>query len=453
MGDESLTYGVLSADEEAGTLPSNKIEKMGNSHKVIGLLDHMGFGNMGDAAIHESFMDNIKGRLPNARLIAFSQNPEDTRKRHGIESYPIRWKYPGCWAAGENVRRGRLGRTSELKALLENRCGGLYRLARYACNLVRRGKHLKRTFGVLRSLDLLVMGRRGQLCDLWWDQPYNIFKFSFLARLSNTPVFIVGVGADRLEGTSSRFFARWAVRLAAYSSFRDVESQALIRSLGVKTQTHVCPDPAYALHLRDYEIVTLSNTLRAKVGLNPMGFCDPRMWPRKDTDVYNRYLDKLARFSSWLLTKNYDLEFFTSDAGVDRYAIEDMKERLLTGVPPEVSKRITFRLVSSLQDLLFQMSTFDFVVTPKFHGVVFSHLLAKPVIALSYMPKINHLMRTVGHDQYCLDIEHFDVEALVAAFQSLVRDADDLQCLFRKTTATYQERLRAEFDSLTSKLT
>ena len=36
-------------------------------HKIfkrIGLLDHMGYGNMGDAAIQEAFIANIRRRLP-----------------------------------------------------------------------------------------------------------------------------------------------------------------------------------------------------------------------------------------------------------------------------------------------------------------------------------------------------------------------------------------------------
>ena len=427
------------------------IDKVSDSPRVIGLLDHMGFGNMGDAAIHESFVKNIQARFPNARLIAFSQNPEDTRRRHGIEAHPIRWNYPG-WNGTNAVRHSGPSSSSKLESLLK-RHPAIYGWTERLRNSTRELALLARSYRVLRSLDLLIVSGGGQLCDLWWDLPYNIFKFCALAKLSNRPAIIVGVGADRLIGRSAKVFARWAVRLATYTSFRDVESQALMQSLGVKKQTHVCPDPAYALPLQDYELGRPSNTPRAKVGLNPMGFCDPRMWPRRDSAVYNRYIDKLATFSSWLLTKNYDLELFTSDAGVDMYALEDLKERLVAGASPEVSSRITSRPVNSLQDLLFQMSTFDFVVTPKFHGVVFSHLLARPLIALSYMPKIDHLMRAVGHDQYCLDIEHFDVEALKAAFESLVRNADDLQRLFRTTAAIYRERLRAEFDSLSSRLT
>ena len=411
----------------------------------------MGFGNMGDAAIHESFVQNIKRRLPDARLIAFSQNPEDTRKRHGLVSYPIRWRYPG-WNGYDlrHVTGSAVG--SKLRSLLV-RCRALYGLAERFRNLIRETTHLIRSFGVVRSLDLLIVSGGGQLCDLWWDQPYNVFKFCVLAKLSRTPVFIVGVGADLIRARSSRFFARWTVRLANYASFRDAESQSLIRSLGVKSETHVCPDPAYGLDLRDYEIGDSSRRRTGRVGLNPMGFCDPRVWPRQDAAAYNSYLDKLAHFSSWLLAQNYDLELFTSDIGVDKYAIDDLKERLLAVAGENASHRVVCRPVLDLRELLLQLSTFDFVITTKFHGVIFSHLLEKPVVALSYLPKIDYLMRRVGHQKYCLSIEDFNVRSLIEAFTSLVHESGHLRELFRETSAAYAGVLEVEFDNLLLKET
>jgi polysaccharide pyruvyl transferase WcaK-like protein len=416
-------------------------------HKKVGLLDHMGFGNMGDAAVHESFVQNIKKRLPNACLVAFSQNPNDTRERHKIESFPINWNYPG-WN-GPDKQRAAQGPVSQLTLLLSE-FHVVHRLGRRVYRFCKELAHLLRSFRVVRSLDLLIISGGGQLCDLWWMQPYNVFKFCVLGKLARTPVLIVGVGADLIRARSSRFFARWTVRLASYASFRDAESQALIRSLGVKKETHVCPDPAYGLDLADYRLCRPSKAPRAKVGVNPMGFCDPRTWPRQDAKVYSSYLDKLAEFSLWLLAQNYDLEFFTSDIGVDKYAMDDLMERVVVRTPAHLSHRVVCRSVLDLGQLLGQMAAFDFVVTPKFHGVVFSHLLGKPVIALSYLPKIDYLMRRAGHDHYCMSIEEFDLHLLMDKFTSLVHAKEKVERLCRETSILYANALRVEFDNVLS---
>lgn len=464
---------------------------MDTKYRKIALLDHMGFGNLGDAAIQESFIVNIKKRLPGAEIIAFSLHPADTRERHGLQCYPLQKCYPGGEDLNPRAGNGSVP-GSTLKSLLK-KCDIFYALVKPVHDCLRELAHLIRSYKIVRSLDLLIISGGGQLCELWgggWSHPYNVFKFCLLARLSNTPVSIVGVGADLLEQPVSKFFAKWAVRLAKHVSFRDIESQNVIRSLAVKKHTHVCPDPAYGLDVWDYimsdradrlatsqssallrclgpdaqrlaPIITpygsnpwdgraagLTNGVAPKVGINPIGFCDPRLWPRKDSAVYFGYLDRLADFSLWLVEHGYDVEVFTAEVGVDRYAIEDLGERILAGASSSTREKVSFRAVLSLKEILLQMSTFDYVVTSKFHGVIFSHLLGKPVMALSYLSKIEHLMQAAGHGQYCLAIERCDVNWLTEKFTLLIHDKDLLASLFRNKSAAYMREVQAEFDSV-----
>src|ERR1700752_669685 len=61
----------------------------------IGLLDHMGYGNLGDAATQEALIANIRSRVPDAEVIGFSFNTHDTQKRHNIVSNSITPWHPG----------------------------------------------------------------------------------------------------------------------------------------------------------------------------------------------------------------------------------------------------------------------------------------------------------------------------------------------------------------------
>src|SRR5581483_8007217 len=335
------------------------------TYKRIGLMDHMGFGNMGDAAIQESFIANIGRRLPGVHLVAFSLYPDDTAKRHGIFSYPLRWSHPTSADSGAQCRGPSLKR--RLKWLFK-RLRPAYALAKPLYDAMREGRFLIRSYRIVKSLDLLVMSGGGQLCELYGRLPYNVFKFCVLAKLSGTPVFFVGVGADLLIRRSNKFFAKWSVRLADRVSFRSVESQALIRALGVKKETDVVPDPAYGLAVKSYvtseraEILSASeaqslfrnvdshhqqrvmspqvsrrNGAHSKgsagtVGLNPIGFCDPRRWPRKDGALYSHYLKKLTAFSCWLLEHDYRVEIFTSDISGDIDAMQDLETAIMSSL-------------------------------------------------------------------------------------------------------------------------
>ena len=73
---------------------------MTQAETKIGLLHHVGGGNLGDDATLDAVAGNIKRRWPNAEIVAFSMNPDDTETRHGIMSYPIRRKGIGYKPVG-----------------------------------------------------------------------------------------------------------------------------------------------------------------------------------------------------------------------------------------------------------------------------------------------------------------------------------------------------------------
>jgi polysaccharide pyruvyl transferase WcaK-like protein len=421
---------------------------------TIGLLDHMGYGNLGDAATQEALIAHIRLRLPESQIVGFSLNPADTEQRHGVPSYSITNWHPGLdrqtMAAGTATSGSTI---PTLKSFLK-RIPILSPLLRSVQNLAREVKHLARSYGRVRALDCLIIAGGGQFGELWrgpWSHPYNIFKFSLLARLARTRLLVVNVGAGPLKSRMGKAFIKWSVEMADYVSFRDVESQALVDCLNVRRKTTVCPDSAYALDVSRYTRPDMPNVRRQLVvGINPIGFCDPRIWPRQNQALYSRYLDCLAEFLVWLSGEGYVPKIYSPEASVDTYAIEDLKDRLRTRLPASDLAELFVPPTETLGSLLTEMAGFDFVVTSKFHGVIFSHLLAKPVVAISYDLKIDHLMQAVGDSQYCLNIESFDSASLRLAFSELVENGSALKIKYRQTVEVRANSLNRQFDDLFS---
>jgi polysaccharide pyruvyl transferase WcaK-like protein len=416
----------------------------------IGLLDHMGYGNLGDAATQEALIAHIRLRLPEAQIVGFSLNPVDTEKRHGIPSYSITYWHPGLDGPAEAGTGANVNPVLGLKSFLKI-IPILSPSLRWVQNLVRELRHLGRSYLCVRSLDCLVIAGGGQLCELWrgpWSHPYNVFKFSLLTRLARKRLLIVNVGAGPLESRLGKTFIRWSVELADYVSFRDVESQALVRRLDIRRETHVFPDSAYALDVSQYGRPDTPKVHRRVVGINPIGFCDPRIWPREDLAVYSRYLDNLAQFLVWLSGENYELKIFSAERSVDAYAVEDLKGRLRKELPATDIDRICTPPIETVEDLLTEMAGFDYVITSKFHGVVFSHLLAKPVVAISYHVKIDDLMRNVGDSQYCLNIESFDSASLRRAFTELAENSSAMSMKCSQVATIRADSLNRQFDDL-----
>ena len=46
------------------------------------------------------------------------------------------------------------------------------------------------------------------------------------------------------------------------------------------------------------------------VGIGPMAYFDPRVWPENDSAIYMGYVRKLAEFVTWLIRHEYKVVFF-----------------------------------------------------------------------------------------------------------------------------------------------
>ncbi len=420
----------------------------GNSPK-IGLFDHMGYGNLGDAASQDVAIANIRKRLPGAQLIGFSFVPADTTARHGIPCYPIRWWYPNS-ANTEAPAAGRNGAKQGLKSVLK-RIPFLSRFAKSILECGRDAKFWVSCYKAVSGLDILVISGGGQLSDLWrgpWSHPYAIFRFCLLAKLAGKKLYFLNVGAGPLDHWLSKWFAKQAVQMADYRSFRDEDSRELVRHLGVKAETHVNPDLAYGLEVELAENGVTRDATMALVGINPIGFCDPRNWARKDEAVYRDYLKKIVNFSAWLLERGYQLRIFTTEASLDKLVIADMTAALHSQVSPELFERVSLSTSGDVKDVLREMAEFDFVVTSKFHGIIFSQVLGKPVISLSYHKKMDSAMQAAGQERFNANIEHFDADWLMEAFRCVVEGRAEIR---RKSAAAvngYAARLAKQFDGL-----
>src|SRR5262245_25973947 len=212
---------------------------MTRTQTKIGLLDHMGGGNLGDDATQDAVMHNIKSRWPHAVIIGFSLNPSDTQQRHGIPSYAIRTKTWDLGAGRRDSSQPREPTTFKQKVkavarshrLLFTLLRAMHTVAlRLPKQFLKELRFLLQSFRVVRSLDLLVISGGGQLTEWFgpWQFPYTIFKWVLLAKLARVRCMFLNVGAGPLTRPLSKFFVRRALRFADYAAFRDEQSRTLV---------------------------------------------------------------------------------------------------------------------------------------------------------------------------------------------------------------------------------
>ena len=381
-------------------------------------------------------------------------NPEDTRAKHGIPTYPIRhW----TWSFGQPVQQA--GDSSPAKPSLKGKAKAAVRRSPFLVRtlkaikavLVRMPKFvfkevtlLIHRFRMVRSLDVLVVSGGAQLADSSgpWDMPYAVFKWVMLANLGRTKCIVLNVGAGPVDSWISQYFVRKILFSADYVSFRDEESLAVARRIGFTGIAYVFPDNAYALEIPAGNMSPIRELSAPTVGIAPTVY-NPKL--------AGSVLDALGHFGSWLIRNNYCVALFCSHISVDPEAVEKL-ESILTAQNATASTSPGDPLCRvhqwSAEETLANMSFMDYVTTCRFHGVIMAHLLKKPVLTISDCRRTTALMSDLGLSQYCVEIGECDEAKLEQAFLSLVSNRDKVENRLAETLEQYRRRLEAQFDEL-----
>ena len=352
----------------------------------IGLLDHFGAGNLGDDATQTAVIQHIRRHWPDAAIYGFTMNPSDSQTRHGIPCYPIRrqtWDFNYWTDEHKTTFKETLKRAADAHRVAYGILRALYTLGvKKPRAFFQETVFLAKSLNFLRSFDLLIISGGGQLLDSWggpWSFPYTLFKWVLLATVSRVPCYFVNVGAGPLRHPLAKWFVKHAVRRAAYISFRDEYSKNLVGQIGFSGVSEVVADSVYC-----FDVPALSTTRsRAKghpvVGVAPMAYCDPRVYYERDAAQYATFIRKLAQFGSWLIRNDYNVATFSTDYYFDSHAIEEFEAAVNSEANTSQSGSINHASVRTAEELFAQMASMEYIVTCRYHGVIFAHLMNIPV--------------------------------------------------------------------------
>jgi polysaccharide pyruvyl transferase WcaK-like protein len=407
----------------------------------IAILHHTGGGNLGDDAIIDVVISNIRRRQPGVDIIVFSMNPDDTARRHGVTAFPLRRHR---WSIGYQSPKDPEAASGESHRAVRGARNPLLRIPR---SLLVELRFLVQSYRRLKTCERLVVSGGGQLTERAgpWSFPYALFIWTLLAKIAGVRCLFLNVGAGPLNHPISRFFAKRALLVADYVSFRDQQSQTLAVNIGFHRQSYVFPDNVFSLALETPANPTSLQSPVVGIAPMPFPFCDLLTLPDDPQGIQDEFIEKLGSFSSRVAEHSYKIQLFGSDVGSDPKEIEHLRTVLESRYTISLP---AYESVSSVDELLARIAGMDYVVTCRFHGVVFALLLNKPVLAISHHPKVAELMRSLGLSRYCVDMQNFDSEILFEKFLSLVKNSDSVRQRISASVTQFRSQLVAQFNDL-----
>jgi polysaccharide pyruvyl transferase WcaK-like protein len=277
---------------------------------------------------------------------------------------------------------------------------------------------------------------------------YDIFRWAIIAKLCRCKLLFVSVGGGPIRHPLSRYLVRVALALADYRSYRDAASKEHLEAIGIDVKNDaVYPDLAFSLPKAAVPNNHDPGRRGVVIGVGLMNYHNGRR-SGNDGTIYRDYLERLASFVVRLLECRYAVRVLIGDFVWDASVRQDLRRELEERGLNYEDGRIVDEPASSVDELLSQLSSVDVVVSSRFHNLLLGLMLGKPAVAISYHEKFKPLMNGVGLGGSCQDIEHIDVDELIAMVVTLQRNAPGIKHQIARETEGYRMALDEQYERI-----
>ena len=300
----------------------------------IGITGSYGGLNLGDEAILHSIIAQLRRDLP-VEITVFSRDPEDTKKRHGVErAVPVR-------------------KLSRAEAVAE-----------------------------VERLDLLIVGGGGILFDA---EARIYLREALIAKEKGVPVMLYAVGAGPLNHASVQAAVREALEQVDVVTVRERSAQQVLEEAGVHREIVVTADPALLLKPEPLPRGILrSEGLEGRRRLIGMSVREPGVAaPDIDPKEYHALLANAADF----MVDRYDADIVF--VPMEHSVLDSQHSHAVIAQMLRAQRATVLKSVYTSGQMLSLMSRFHFAVGMRLHFLIFAAMRGVPFVALPYAGKVS----------------------------------------------------------------
>ncbi|HZM36397.1 MAG TPA: polysaccharide pyruvyl transferase family protein [Burkholderiales bacterium] len=301
----------------------------------IGITGSYGGLNLGDEAILQSMIVELRREIPDVEITVFSRDAEDTKRRHGVErSVPVR-------------------KVSRAEVVPE-----------------------------VQRLDLLLFGGGGILYDA---EAKVYLREVLVAKELGVPVMLYAVGAGPLKDPANQAAVREALEGVKAITVRERAAQQVLEEAGVHRDVVVTADPALLMKPEPLQRNFLKGEgLEGRRHLIGMSVREPGV-AAPDLDV-DRYHGLLANAADFMIDRwDADIVFVP----MERAVLDTQHSHAVVAKMLRPQRASVLKGEYSSGQILAMMSRFQFAVGMRLHFLIFAALTGTPFVALPYAGKVS----------------------------------------------------------------
>jgi len=397
----------------------------------IGLFGLFGVRNLGNEATLAATVAALRERAPDAELVLVSSPP----------------------AAGADLPEFPAQIEPDQLPMLDRTWPGIpYRWKKPVAAFMQRATEplrRRRTRRVAREIDMLLIAGTGIADDFGQghlEAPHHLARWCEVVREQGGTVCFASIGAGPASHPLARRWFGDALRAANYRSYREHSSQRFAREIGVDVSSDpVMPDLVFSLPIAGSTAAREPQWPPKSIGLGVMGYSGWNLTGSAAEKTYAAYLAKIEWLARQLLESGYRVHLLIGNRGGDRKPVAYLRKALAGHLA--AGSLVASDLLTH-DDVLSEIAATDLVIATRFHNVLKSLRLGRPVISIGYAIKNDDLMREMGLEQYCHHVDYFDPAQVLEQVRSLAATPEPPVARMRARVTEYRQTLAKQFDRI-----
>lgn len=330
---------------------------------------YYGFGNAGDEAMLTAILESLYEQDPDLDITVISGNPRRTRRTHGIKAIS-RMNFP-------------------------------------------------KIYNALKKCDLLISGGGSLLQDVTSNRSlYYYLSIMRMAKWLGKKVFLYAQGIGPLHKSGARRAVREVLNNVDAITVRDAGSKELLHEIGVVNSVPiVTADAVLAMHPVDCNIGKILLKKYGVKGIATKVGISVRNWQN-----CSEYKKEIALAADYFIKEMRCQVIF-----IPMQFPEDAQ------VAMEISKMMTspayvLKEAYTTAEIMSIIGCMDVVVGIRLHALIFAALMYVPGVGISYDPKIDSFLRTIG-EKPCSSINQVNAEMIIESVKEklLVKEMPEEQ--------------------------
>ncbi|MDR1136100.1 MAG: polysaccharide pyruvyl transferase CsaB [Clostridiales Family XIII bacterium] len=344
---------------------------------------YYGFNNIGDESILTAVVDNLRAKLSDIEITVLSKSPAVTAEKHSVRTADR--KSPGAIMAA------------------------------------------------VRRCDLLISGGGSLLQDVTSKKSLLYYlAIIWAGYLFRKRVFIYSQGIGPINLKINRRLTAWTLKRAAGVVVRDEASAEFLTQIGLlRENVTVTADPVLRIKkagLDSGRKILENEGFVKEEGKLVVGFAVREQ--KLQSEFVNELCLSIERLNAEYGAQVLLIPFHYSE---DLPVIEEIERRLPDKVLAVKHKYLTEEMLSIIGGV-------DILVGVRLHALIYAAVMDVPMIAISYDPKINSFMHSLGLKAMSA-VSDFKCDYFMEEFEKTVENADTIKGMVRENVCALIKKL------------